>query len=216
MTNITTRKDYPSAGAASTRWLYDARGFMTNKLYADGVGPSYSHTFAGRFLSTVGWIADHVCLRVQSRQSTNQRDQWGHRTAYGYDSLKVAPGHARNLFAFGGVQPSVEPTPMAIRQNVAGDSYELLVSGRVDGAAANDLEVQVLNAIKAGAKEVFINLSEADFICSAGIRVIMQYWRQLKSQGKRLAVTQPSQPVNDILAMTGFRDAVVENPGIRA
>jgi anti-sigma B factor antagonist/stage II sporulation protein AA (anti-sigma F factor antagonist) len=105
---------------------------------------------------------------------------------------------------------------MAIRQNASGNCYELLVSGRVDGAAANDLEVQVLNAIKAGATEVFINLSEADFICSAGIRVIMQYWRQLKSQGKRLAVTRPSKPVDDILAMTGFRDAVVEDPKIRA
>ena len=126
-------------------------------------------------------------------------------------------GSARigNLFAFGGLQPRLAPTPMAIRQNVAGDSYELLVSGRVDGAAANDLEVQVLNAIKAGAKEVFINLSEADFLCSAGIRVIMQYWRQLKSQGKRLAVTSPSKPVDDILAMTGFREAVVENPVVR-
>jgi anti-sigma B factor antagonist len=104
---------------------------------------------------------------------------------------------------------------MAIRQNVSGDSYELLVSGRVDGAAANDLEVQVLNAIKAGAKEIFINLSEADFLCSAGIRVIMQYWRQLKGQGKRLAVTRPSKPVDEILAMTGFREAVVEDPKAR-
>jgi len=105
---------------------------------------------------------------------------------------------------------------MAIRQNVSGDSYELLVSGRVDGAAANDLEVQVLNAIKAGAKEVFVNLSEADFLCSAGIRVIMQHWRQLKSQGKRLMVTHPSKAVDEILVMTGFRDAVVENPKARA
>ena len=105
---------------------------------------------------------------------------------------------------------------MAIRQNISGDSYELFVSGRVDGAAANDLEVQVLNAIKGGAKEIFVNLSEADFLCSAGIRVIMQHWRQLKGQGKRLAVTNPSKAVDEILAMTGFRDAVVENPKARA
>src|SRR5688572_24244443 len=101
---------------------------------------------------------------------------------------------------------------MPIRQNVSGDSHELLVSGRIDGAAANEMEVQVINAIKAGAKEIFINLSEADFLCSAGIRVIMQYWRQLKSQGKRLMVTRPSPPVDDILAMTGFRESIVENP----
>jgi anti-sigma B factor antagonist len=105
---------------------------------------------------------------------------------------------------------------MAIRQNVSGDCYEILVSGRIDGTAANEMEVQVLNAVKAGAKEIFINLSEADFLCSAGIRVILQYWRQLKGQGKRLMVTRPSPPVDEILTMTGFRDAVVENTGARA
>jgi anti-anti-sigma factor len=99
---------------------------------------------------------------------------------------------------------------MAIRQNVSGDSYELMVSGRIDGALANEMEENVLKAIKAGAREIFINLAEADFICSAGIRVIMQYWRQLKGQGKRLMVTRPSRAVDEILTMTGFREAIVE------
>src|SRR5947209_1599093 len=105
---------------------------------------------------------------------------------------------------------------MPIRQNVSGDCYELIVSGRIDGGVANELEVQVLSAIKAGAKEIFINLSESDFLCSAGIRVILQYWRQLKSQGKKLMVTRPSRAIDDILTMTGFRDALVEKTSVRA
>jgi anti-sigma B factor antagonist/stage II sporulation protein AA (anti-sigma F factor antagonist) len=105
---------------------------------------------------------------------------------------------------------------MPIRQNISGDSYELIVNGRIDGAVANDLEMQVLSAIKSGAKEIFINLSESDFLCSAGIRVIMQYWRQLKGQGKRLMVTRPSPAIDSILAMTGFRDSIVETNNIRA
>src|SRR5690349_18351973 len=105
---------------------------------------------------------------------------------------------------------------MPIRQNIAGDCYELIVSGRIDGATANEMEVQVLNAIKAGAKEIFINLSESDFLCSSGIRVIMQYWRQLRTQGKKLMVTRPSAAIDEILAMTGFREAIVENPSVKA
>lgn len=104
---------------------------------------------------------------------------------------------------------------MAIRRNVSGDCYELLVNGRIDGAAANEMELQVIDSIKTGAREIYINLSEADFICSAGIRVVMQYWRQLKGQGKRLMVTRPSPAVDEILTMTGFRDAIVENPASR-
>lgn len=105
---------------------------------------------------------------------------------------------------------------MPIRQNVSGDSYEFLVSGRIDGAAANEMEENVLKAEKDGAKEIFINLSEADFICSAGIRVIMQHWRQMKAQGRKLLVTRPSPAVDEILSMTGFRDSIVENPAARS
>ena len=104
---------------------------------------------------------------------------------------------------------------MAIRENISGESYEFLVSGRIDGAAANEMEEAVIKAVKLGAKEIFINLSEADFLCSAGIRVIMQYWRQLKGQGKRLMVTRPSRAVDEILTMTGFREAIVEGAAQR-
>jgi YD repeat-containing protein len=49
-TNTTTWQDYGGGtGAAVTTWLYDGyRGFLTNKVYADGKGPSYTYTAAGR------------------------------------------------------------------------------------------------------------------------------------------------------------------------
>jgi hypothetical protein len=44
-----------SGGAAVTTWNYDGySGFLTNKAYADGNGPGYSYTAAGR-LSTRTW-----------------------------------------------------------------------------------------------------------------------------------------------------------------
>jgi anti-anti-sigma factor len=53
-------------------------------------------------------------------------------------------------------------------------------------------------------------LSETSFLCSAGIRVLLQYWRQLKNAGKKLLVTRPSAEVNAALDMTGFKDAILE------
>lgn len=102
---------------------------------------------------------------------------------------------------------------MEITKNRTGDSLELMVQGRIDGAAANQLEVEVLGAIRGGAKEVFINLAQVDSLCSAGIRVILQYYRQMKGAGNRLLVTRPSPEVDAILEMTGFRDQIVENAG---
>jgi anti-anti-sigma factor len=99
---------------------------------------------------------------------------------------------------------------MEITRTIERDNWELMVPGRIDGAAANQLELEVLAAIKAGANEIFINLSQAEWICSAGIRVLLQYYRQMKTNGKALFVTRPSPGISEILEMTGFKDVIVE------
>jgi anti-sigma B factor antagonist len=99
---------------------------------------------------------------------------------------------------------------MPIHTKSSGDGVELSLTGRVDGAMANELEVAIIEAIRGGAKCLSINLAQASFICSAGLRVLLQYWRQMKTAGKQLVVTEPSPEVDSILAMTGFRDKMVE------
>ena len=49
-TNMITWKNFATdSGKATTRWKYDGyRGFMTNKVYDDGLGPFYSYTLGGR------------------------------------------------------------------------------------------------------------------------------------------------------------------------
>ncbi len=100
---------------------------------------------------------------------------------------------------------------MEITKTVSGESWELMAPGRIDGDMAHSLEIEVLAAIKAGAKEIFVNLSQAEWICSAGIRVLLQYYRQMKNSGKVLRVTRPSPGVESILDMTGFKEAIVES-----
>lgn len=97
---------------------------------------------------------------------------------------------------------------MPIEKKITGDTYELLMSGRVDGAAANELEVEVLAAVRAGAKSIFVNLAGATFLCSAGIRVLLQYHRQMKGKGLTFLATRPSPDVAAALEMTGFPELV--------
>ena len=98
---------------------------------------------------------------------------------------------------------------MEIEKKITGDSWEMLMTGRVDGPAANQLEVELLAAIRAGAKAIFVNLANATFLCSAGIRVLLQYHRQMKGKGLTFLVTRPSVDVVATLEMTGF-PALVE------
>jgi RHS repeat-associated protein len=53
MKTMTTYTNFASsAGAAVTTWNYDGyRGWLANKVYADGHGPSYTYTAAGRLQS---------------------------------------------------------------------------------------------------------------------------------------------------------------------
>jgi anti-anti-sigma factor len=99
---------------------------------------------------------------------------------------------------------------MEIRNVVTGETCEMLVSGRIDGAGANQLEVEILNIIRSGAKNIYVNLSGATFLCSAGLRVLLQYWRQMKNSQRALFATRPSAEVDAVLATSGFREVLVE------
>jgi anti-anti-sigma factor len=94
--------------------------------------------------------------------------------------------------------------PMEIRKNISNQSCELIVTGRIDGAMANQLEVEVLDCERQGMSEIFINLSEATFLCSAAIRVLLQHYRQMKNSGKKFLVTRPSAEAASALETTGF------------
>jgi anti-anti-sigma factor len=86
----------------------------------------------------------------------------------------------------------------------------MLIAGRIDGMGANQLEEEILKAIRSGAKTIYVNLSEATFLCSAGLRVLLQYWRQMKGKQGLLLATRPSAAVEEVLSTSGFREVLVE------
>ena len=103
-----------------------------------------------------------------------------------------------------------QPAGMPIKKNVSGDSCELFVEGRVDGAGANELELEIIAISKTPLKSAYINLAGANFLCSAGIRVILQHFRQWHREGRKLLISRTSPEVDQILDMTGLRDTIVE------
>ena len=70
----------------------------------------------------------------------------------------------------------------------SGDSCEIVVDRRIDGEAANKLEIDLL----------------------AVIRVLLQYHRKMKMDHKSLLVSRASAEVDTILELTGFRESLLE------
>ncbi len=99
---------------------------------------------------------------------------------------------------------------MEVQKTVTGSTYELLIVGRVDGPGANHLEEEILTAMRGGATAIYVNLSGATFLCSAGLRVLLQYWRQMKNSQRLLQATRPSAEVDPVLTTCGFREMLVE------
>jgi anti-anti-sigma factor len=102
------------------------------------------------------------------------------------------------------------PHPMQIDNLAQGDSHELVVSGRVDGEGANQLEIQLLKAIAAGANKITVELSGVTFLCSAGLRALLQYWRQMQNKGGSLHVSNPSDDAMTLLKTSGFKDMLIQ------
>jgi anti-anti-sigma factor len=99
---------------------------------------------------------------------------------------------------------------MEIQKIINGDAHELVITGRVDGEGANQLEEEILKTMRSGAKSIYVNLNGATFLCSAGLRVLLQYWRQMKNSQRLLKATRPSPEVDAVLVTSGFRDMLVE------
>jgi anti-sigma B factor antagonist len=103
--------------------------------------------------------------------------------------------------------------PLQIVSN--GDDYEFVVVGRVDGEMANELEIALIHTIKEGARSIAIDMAETNFLCSAGIRVLLQYARQMRNAGKRLVVSCPSREVKAVFDSTGFANMILDAPDSR-
>jgi anti-anti-sigma factor len=98
---------------------------------------------------------------------------------------------------------------MEIQHFVTGDTIELRIQGRIDGEGANQLEEDIL-AVRSKVNAIYVNLRQTTFLCSAGLRVLLQYWRQMQNNQKLLQVTNPSPEVEAVLSTTGFKNTLVE------
>ncbi len=85
------------------------------------------------------------------------------------------------------------------------DGYAIFaVKGRLDALTAADFNLMVEERIKTGLDRLTFDLSELDYISSAGLRAILSTAKQLQARGGelRLAALQPG--VATVFKVSGF------------
>ena len=87
--------------------------------------------------------------------------------------------------------------------NVEGNVNELVLVGRLDVKAIKEAEAAFAEAVQA-ATDIIVDMSELDYIASAGLRALKRLRNDVRANGGRLVLRDVQENVMDVFEMTGF------------
>ena len=93
---------------------------------------------------------------------------------------------------------------MTIEKKINNEAATLIVSGRLDTQTAPELENE-LDAVLLGIKELTFDMSELEYVSSAGLRVILKAQKAMNTQGS-MKLTGVNDSIMEVFDITGFLD----------
>ena len=93
---------------------------------------------------------------------------------------------------------------MEIITNWEDNIMVLKLKGRLDTNASMDFEQQVEDAINFNKKDMILDFSELEYICSSGLRVIIQAAKKLKSLQGELVLCSMEDYIQEVFEISGF------------
>jgi anti-anti-sigma factor len=91
---------------------------------------------------------------------------------------------------------------------------ELIVDGRLDAYWADHLSQEITRVIHGGVHHVRLHLGGVQYISSAGIRVLLQFHKQLVRINGSLFVCEPSAAVRSVIQLTGLEELLVAGEAV--
>ena len=93
---------------------------------------------------------------------------------------------------------------MTIEKKMTGEALTIKVSGRLDTQTAPELENE-LDASLAGIKELTFDMTNLEYVSSAGLRVILKAQKAMNAQGS-MKLTGVNDSIMEVFDITGFLD----------
>ena len=93
---------------------------------------------------------------------------------------------------------------MTIEKKISGESATLIVSGRLDTQTAPELEAE-LDSVLSGTKELTFDMTNLEYVSSAGLRVILKAQKAMNTQGS-MKLTGVNDSIMEVFDITGFLD----------
>jgi stage II sporulation protein AA (anti-sigma F factor antagonist) len=79
-----------------------------------------------------------------------------------------------------------------------------VLSGRIDSGNAGGLQSDLESGIDAGERALVLDFEHVSFLSSAGLRVCLVIARKFNEPGKEFGICTPSDPIRDVVAISGF------------
>lgn len=93
---------------------------------------------------------------------------------------------------------------MEIAKTPAGDDLTVALSGKLDTQTAPELEESLRDDL-GDVKNLVFDLSDLEYVSSAGLRVILATYKRMAKQGT-MVIKNTTPDVMDVFEMTGFTD----------
>ena len=97
---------------------------------------------------------------------------------------------------------------MQITEIIQNQTSIVTISGSVDALTTGEVTQYLTNGIGAGRNQIVLDLSQVDFMSSAGLRAILVTLKESRKQGGDLYLANAQPGVEKVLKMSGFTSIV--------
>ncbi len=77
------------------------------------------------------------------------------------------------------------------------------LEGSLDGKTAPEVQKQVLPGAE-GQNKVILDMTRVTYVSSAGLRVLLVLYRQIKAKGGKIALVGMTEEIKDVMSNTGL------------
>jgi anti-sigma B factor antagonist len=92
---------------------------------------------------------------------------------------------------------------MNISFKKSGDVEIAEIEGSIDSKTSPELQQSILDVIT-GTSKIILDMTKVGFVSSAGLRVLLMVYRQLKGKNGKIILVGVSDEIKDVMFMTGF------------
>jgi anti-anti-sigma factor len=77
-------------------------------------------------------------------------------------------------------------------------------AGRIDTTTSGTVEEVIRRAVDEGTRELVVDLTDIEYISSAGLRVFLVLAKRMRDLGGRLVLCGMAEPVRQVFRLAGF------------